>query len=100
MRDYKRKMDKYRLPQRRCEELREFCLCAGHDEREIIETAVRMTADDGLCVWLYKHVVSTDYRWAKMEADGLPCGRDTFRVLRARFYWNLDGLLNGATRKK
>lgn len=93
MRNYKQKMDQYRLPKQRIQELREYCLLSGTRERESIETAAVEAAGDCLSRWLYKHVVSTDYSWARMEADCLPCSRDTFRLYRTRFYYILDQIL-------
>ena len=93
MRDYKAKMQKYKLPPGRYRKLREFCLCSDMEERIYIEMALAETCSDGLAEWLYRHVVSTDYGWAKLETGGLPCNRDTFRVYRARFYWELDKIL-------
>lgn len=97
MRNYKAKMAAYRLPKPRYAELREFCLCSDSDDRQYIIRALEETVNDDLSRWLFLHVVSTDYGWTRMEAEGLPCSRDTFRVYRARFYWNLDRILNGAT---
>ena len=97
MRNYKAKMAKYRLPEARYAELREFCLCSDSADRQYITHALELTVNDDLARWLYLHVVSTDYGWAKLEAEGLPCSRDTFRVYRAKFYWHLDRILNGAS---
>lgn len=96
MRDYKSKMERYRLPKQRYKELKEYCLMLSPEHQVLIEQALQMTTNDQLCRWLYKHITQNDYGWAKLEADGLPCGRDTFRVVRARFYWMLDGVLKGA----
>lgn len=92
MRNYKAKMQKYRLPPERYRQLRDFCLCAGREEHIYIEMALAETCSDNLSKWLYRHVASTDYGWLQMEADSLPCSRDTFRIYRAKFYWTLDRL--------
>lgn len=95
MRDYKAKMQMYRLSSIRYAELRRFCLNANRNDLICIEAALSETVKDELATWLYKHVVSTDWTWAKMESEGLPCNRDTFRVYRAKFYYNLDRILTG-----
>lgn len=95
MRDYKVKMQMYKLSPERYAELREFCLCSDLDERVYIEMALQETVNDELASWLFKHVISTDWTWARMESEGLPCNRDTFRVYRAKFYYHLDRILTG-----
>lgn len=93
MRDYKRKMDMYRLPKRRYQRLRNYCHRTDDEAQTIIGQAIGLVTKDALALWLYRHVTERDYSWASMETDGLPCTRDTFRVYRAKFYWELDKLV-------
>lgn len=93
MRDYKAKMEKYRLPEDVYEQLRDYCLCASLTERIYIEMALEEAIGDELSKFMYRHVVSTDYSFTRMELDGMPCGRDTFRIYRAKFYYHLWNIL-------
>lgn len=96
MRNYKQKMDRYRLPKERYRELRAFCLNADSNEMNIIESAVSAAFDgkyDPLEYWMLSHITSPDFNWAKMEAMHIHCNRDTFRLRRARVYYELDKLL-------
>lgn len=96
MRNYKEKMKRYRLPKERYRELRDFCLCSDLQDRILIEMALSTVFNDkpdALSVFIYKHVISTDYTWAKMEFLQIPCNQDTFRLYRAKFYFELDNIL-------
>ena len=90
MRNYKQKMFRYRLDKARYRELRDYCLCAGRDERMIIESAAADAADEVIGRYILQHVLSTDRSVVALRADGMPCNDDTFRVYRARFFWILD----------
>lgn len=101
MRDYKRKMDRYRLPKAKYTQLRAFC--QTEDAEQYILDALQLEfgeAPDTLAMWIYRHVTRTDCTWAYMEAHQIPCSRDTFRYYRAKFYYCLDqAIKNGATKK-
>ena len=90
MRGYREKMAKYRLPPGRVRQIRVFCLLADRKERDMIESAADEACGDALAGWIVRHVTSTDSSWPQLEADNIPCGIDTFRVVRARFYFTLD----------
>ena len=90
MRNYKQKMDLYRLPKDRYKELRQYCLCADRFDRMIIESAIADVTDEVVGQYILRHVVSTDCSVTAMIAAGMPCGADTFRVYRAKFFWLLD----------
>lgn len=97
MRNYKQKMNKYRLPKERYRQLRDFCLNADDNETEIIKSAVSAAFDgkyDPLEYWILAHITLPDYNWAKMESMYIHCNRDTFRLRRARAYYELDKLLS------
>ena len=51
---------------------------------------------EGLHDYLFRHVTRNDYPWARLEADGIPCNVDTFRIYRHRFYHELNKRINGA----
>lgn len=90
MRDYKRKMNLYRIPKDRYRELRQYCLCADRYDRMIIESAIADVTDEVLGSFILRHVLSTDCGISSLQADGLPCNADTFRIYRAKFFWLLD----------
>ncbi len=96
MRDYKGKMARYKLSKPRYAQLRRFCLRRDIRTRMVVMKAMEKTTDDVLRTWIFRHVTSESYGLDAMEADGMPCNRDTFRVYRARFYWELDKILKGA----
>lgn len=96
MRNYKEKMNRYRIPKERYNELRKFCLCSDCGKRSIIETALLNTfssKEDELSKHLYKHITSARCSWTELEVGGIPCNRDTFRLYRAKFYYELDKIL-------
>lgn len=94
MRNYKAKIAKYRLPKQRYTYLREYCLNSDRGERLVIETAIlNAFGDDQIGKFIYRHVVSTDFNWPALEANHIPCSRDTFRIYRAKFFYELDQLL-------
>lgn len=90
MRDYKRKMDAFRLSPERYQKLRRYCLTAGAKEREVIEQTAAEVTDDVMARYITEHVTSSEYGVTSMLADGMPCGADTFRIYRAKFFWVLD----------
>lgn len=98
LRNYKRKMERYRLNQNRYKELKAYCRKGPSPE---ISQALKMTCDDCLSDWIERHVCMSTWPLKRMRAAGLPCTDDTFRVYRARFYYNLDRVLsrNGANFK-
>ena len=100
MRDYRKKMQRYRLPPDEYKRLREFCKTS--EAEQYIYDALLMEfgeAPDMLQWWIFKHVTRTDYNWAYMEARQIPCCRDTFLFYRTKFYWCLSQVLKakGAT---
>ena len=88
VRNYKHRMARYRLSHERYEALRQFCLMRSH--RDVVREAMMEACDDALADWLLLHVTSKAWKWAKLEANGIPCCQDTFRLYRARFYWCLN----------
>ena len=90
MRDYKRKMDSYRLDKARYEYLRSYCRKGATCE---IKTALKNTGGGTLTNWIEKNVCQKGWGWTRMQAAGIPCNSDTFRLYRARFFWELDRLL-------
>lgn len=100
MRDYKRKMDQYRLPKAKYIQLRAFC--QTEDAEPYILDALQLEfgeAPDALAMWIYRHVTRTDFTWAYMESRNIPCGKETFYFYRCKFYWYLAQVVgkNGAT---
>ena len=100
MRDYKRKMDQYRLPQEQYKKLRAFCRTEEADP--FILSALSQEfgeATDAMQWWIYHHVTRTDFTWAYMESRNIPCGKETFYFYRCKFYWYLAQVVdeNGAT---
>lgn len=93
MNNYKKRMDKYRLPKERYRELREYCKHGATDE---IREALAKTGGGTLAEWIERHVCHGGWKWTRMEAHGIPCNADTFRVYRAKFYKNLDDVLKRA----
>lgn len=100
MRDYKKKMNRVRLPRERYSQLREYCLTAGHDEKMMIDCALSSVDCGGLDAWIRRHVTSEFWGWKRLQASGIPCNEDTFRVYRAKFYYMLDQTLTETGRKK
>lgn len=94
MRDYRKKMRRYRLEEQRYDELRQYCRQGATEE---IKSALKMTGGGCLAHWIELHVCH-GWKWARLEANGIPCAMDTFRLYRAMFYWHLDKVLreNGA----
>ena len=101
MRNYKKLMQQYRLPRDRYIYLRDMCrryrLLSDDGKRPIDEAVFIMLGEgektDMLAAWVFRYVTSDRYSWARLHAMGIPCGEDTFRVYRARFFWTLDGVL-------
>lgn len=89
MRNYKRRMEQYRLPKERVDALRRWCRRTSPTAPEI-ERALSRTTDEVLAGWIRRNVTGELFRWRDMELAGLPCSRDTFRVYRACFFWELD----------
>lgn len=90
MRDYKRKMDAFRLSPERYQKLRRYCLTAGGKEREVIDQTAAEVTDSVMGRYIAQHVTCAKYSVTAMMADGMPCGADTFRIYRAKFFWALD----------
>ncbi len=96
MRDYRKKMQRYKLDKERYDHLR--TLCRQAESSEIVESAISAVGEPGLSFYLRMHVTK-GWKWRRLAAAGVPCSGDTFRVYRAKFYWYLDGLENGAKKK-
>lgn len=97
MRNYKQKMNKYRLPKDRYRELKFFCCSADNEKFEVIDAAIRAvfgTVNDPLAYYIQLDMTE-DYNWAKLEVMQIPCSRDTFRLYRAKVYYMLDKILTG-----
>lgn len=93
MRNYSAKANVYRLPHERMKELRAFCLSARGDDFELIRDVAEDTVNDALARWIILSVATDQWPWARCEANGIPCSRQTFRIYRMRFYWLLDRTL-------
>lgn len=91
MRNYKQKIARYRLNQERYKELKAYCSKGPSPD---VKKAISMTCDDCLSGWIERHVCTSKWNLKRMQAAGLPCNADTFRVYRARFYYNLDKVLS------
>ena len=84
-------MDRYRISQQRYKELRDLCLHPGHEE--LIDEALDGIDAPGLESWIKKHVTTEKWKWKRLEASGVPCSGDTFRVYRSKFYHYLDSIV-------
>lgn len=95
-RDYKKKMEKYRMNPERYKELRR--LCKRQDFQKTVRKALNNDKYYGLEEWLFLHTTDR-LRWrssiAQLQSEGLPCCEDTFRVYRAKFYYNLELIYYG-----
>lgn len=89
MRDYKQKMQRYRLEKFRYKELRLFCMYAKREDKQNIIALMRYTVPDVLGGYILDHLMNGK-SIAKLEVDGMPCSLDTFRVYRAKFLYYLD----------
>ena len=95
MRDYRKKMAKYRISRERYVQLRNLCM--DPQKRELVEAALKAMGDSGLSKYILLHVTTKQWEWRHLEAAGIPCSADTFRIYRAKFYWFLDSMAgNGA----
>lgn len=90
MRDYKGKMNRYKLTGERYEAIRNYCLNIN-DDTYIME-AIDYAAGD-VAPWMLKHITRKGYLFPQMECDGLPCSRDSFRIKRQRVYWYISKIL-------
>lgn len=93
MRGYKTKMQSVKLPKERLKQLYTFCRTAMVDEAKMIDLALdKALGCDMIRVYIFRHVV-LGWGWAKLQVEGIPCGRDTFRYYRAKFFAELDRLI-------
>ena len=90
MRNYKAKRAAYLLPKERYAYLRDYCMHAGSAGNDVIEAALKETAEPALAAWIRLHVTTKNWKWARLEANRIPCSRDTFRLYRLKFFFNLD----------
>lgn len=91
MREYKAKMERYRLPFERYRYLRHYCMTHGRC-RTVIKAA-RSVTDEVMAEWIILHVTTSDWKWKRLYISGIPCSADTFRIYRARFYHALSDLI-------
>lgn len=92
MRNYARKMAAVRLPPERMRELKAYCHAAREDDakRSVVDGAMEETLrGDRLDRWIRESVLR-GLGYDAMQARGIPCSRDTFRLYRARFFKALD----------
>lgn len=82
-------MDRYRLSPERYKELRK--ICSDPEYESMIDEALS-NVDEWIAPWIKKHVTSKRWRWRHMERAGIPCGGDTFRLHRAKFYYYLNAI--------
>lgn len=90
MRNYKSKMNRYRLPPERYRELHAFCIASGRCD--IIIRAATQASDSIMAEYIILHVTTNEWKWRRLEAVGIPCCGDAFRTYRARFYYLLNQL--------
>lgn len=94
MRNYKKKMLKLELSKERLQELRLYCKFAGHkQQRTLAQAATKAAKDEVMADFILRHVGPKQEGFAKLEADGMPCCKDNFYFMRARFYKALDMML-------
>lgn len=89
MRNYKQKMDLYRLPPGRMNHLRYYCQHAGDGQQKTIKKVLLSVTDPVIADFLFMNVCKGK-RWRHLEAHGIPCCGDTFRFYRMMFYYHLD----------
>ena len=88
MRNYARKMAAVRLPPERMRDLKAYCRAAREDDakRFVIDGAMEETLrGDRLDRWIRESVLR-GLGYDAMQARGIPCSHDTFRLYRARFF--------------
>lgn len=90
MRNYKGKMDKYRLTPERYEVVRDYCLTTK--DHGLIKLAISIAAGD-IAPWMLKHLTNKEYLYPQMELDSIPCNGDTFRIKRQRVYYTLSRMM-------
>lgn len=96
MRNYKQKMDKYRLPKSRRLICSAFCHTTNAERLQTVADVLEEEfGEDAIRHWIYYNVV-LGWNWAKLESERVPCSQDVFRIYRARFFFALDRKLNGA----
>jgi hypothetical protein len=86
-------MSRYRLTESRYKELKAMCLHPTN--KELIERALRELGCPGMENWMRRHVCTSEWKWKRLEASGIPCSGDSFRLYRARFFWILNQLETG-----
>ena len=89
-------MDSYRITKNRYMELRSLCKKQGFEET--VREALGNDLYYGLEEWIFIHVTEPRKRRSNfytLQAEGLPCACDTFRLYRAKFYYNLELIVYG-----
>lgn len=65
----------------------------------MVEQAIHEMDCPGLNTWMRRHVSTRIWKWKRLEAAGVPCSSDAFRIYRARFFWFLDKIERGEKTK-
>jgi len=89
LRNYKQKMDKYRLPPGRMNHLLHYCQHAGDGQRKTIKKVLLSVTDPVIADFLFMNICEGK-RWRHLEAYGIPCCSDAFRIYRRKFFYYLD----------
>lgn len=89
---YRRNMRKWFLPQDELETVKKICYSREHDD--IVKHAVTQTTcrQEETGRLLFRHVTEPEYSYMYMQLDGLTLNPESFRVLRAQFYWRMKEL--------
>lgn len=92
MRDYKKKLQRYKLDKERYNYLRALCKDPGR--ADLVNQAIEAIGEPGLSDYVRHHVIHS-WKWQRLTAAGIPCSSDAFRIYRARFFWFLDSIEKG-----
>jgi hypothetical protein len=96
MRDYKGKMEKYRIPKSRKTLLMAYCRTTNEERLQRIRDVFdEEFGEDAIIWWLYQAIVNR-WTWMQLQNKNVPCGEDSFRVYKARFFWALNRKIFGA----
>lgn len=96
MRDYSKKIARYSLEKRRRLFLSSYCHTTNDGRLRMIADALQDAfGEDTISEWIWESVVSGT-KWSVLEAKGIPCSRDAFRIYKAKFFYVLDKKI-GAT---
>lgn len=96
MRNYSKKIAKYSLEKRKRVFLNAYCHTTNEERLRVIADAMQDAfGDDTISRWIWDDVVG-GAKWSLLEARGVPCSRDAFRIYKAKFFCVLDKKI-GAT---